>query len=282
MRHDLRSINDEALLEACSLLPWELRLHRFVWSGTGCLTWLILYSLPLVAFYLLPRRPHITASLIVAAAVFTLIPAALTYLGIDALANRRRNVYWAELKRRYGGADLGVYLRDTQDEAEAGRGRDAEACIVLSGWALPHGGAWVVRAWLRPDGGWVERATLRPHFLSDERADEVRVATGEASLSAEDAADLKRLADAATKDWPRRVVSAVMDGVPVEVAVWVRGRGIVRLGSCNLAGIPDRKRNLPVVQLMLRVSELGGRVNGPPVAFGAYDGQKNQIQLGEV
>jgi hypothetical protein len=235
-----------------------------------------------VAFYLLPRRPQAPASLIVAAVVFTLIPAGLTYLGIDALANRRRKVYWTELKRRFGGAELGAYLRDTQDEAETGRGPDAEACVVLSGWALPHGGAWVIRAWLRSDGGWVERATLRPHFLSEERADDVRVTAAKAPLTAGDAADLKRLMDAARRDWPRRVVSAVMDGAPAEVAVWVRGGRIVRLGSCNLAGIPDRERNLPVVQLMLRVSELGGKVNGPPVAFGAYDAQKNQIHLGEV
>ena len=271
-------MSDHELLDACTLLPWERGLHRFVWSGVGCAAGLVMFAIPPVLVYLLRGGVRGAGASAAVAAVTLIIPALWAYFGVHSLAVRRRNRYWHEIKRRFAGLETKHYLRDVESRAMTG-----SACVVLTGAALPHGGAWLVRAWLYPGGtGRVERRSLRPSYLVGETAQDIEVESGDAPLEAEEAEALRVLINEAVAHRGRIVHSEARDGAPAEVAVWAWELGVVKTGRCNLAGVPANREHLPVVRLMRRVWELGRKVPGDGQPFGSFNSTTGAIQLGEV
>jgi len=203
------------------------------------------------------------------------------YFQVEAAALRRRGVYWREIQRRYAGLKLKECVREVEQQSAGGRYAAAEACVVVTGHALPSTAVWLIRAWLLSgDGGWVERRNLVPGYLQGDDASGTLKEAGDASISADESERLRRLIDEAAADRTRHVPSTVFDGDPAEVAVWVRGRGVVLSGDFNLAGVPAAKEELPVVRLIRGVRDLGSKVPLTPLAVGACNALTGQIQLG--
>ena len=280
MRTDPRLMSDQQLLAACTLRPWERRLRNAFLSGLGCAAQLAAAAAAVAV------APGLVPSLDFPKSLVLVLPVLWLELCLamaaHSLAERRRNVFWREIGRRYGGTRLKDCVRELDDDTAQGASRArADACVILGGAALPHGGSWLVRVWLLPHGGGaVERRSVSPGYLADDSAEHVRLAAGEAPLTAEEADGLRGLLDAARDSRNRRVDSDVKDGAPAEVAVWLRGRGVVFTGECNLAGIPPAAQNLPVVRLMQAVQALGAKVTSPPLLVGAFNHRTGEILLG--
>jgi len=199
---------------------------------------------------------------------------AMLFIAALAKIHARGGIYWNELRRRYAE----VSEEEAEQEASPGGRREgADLRVSVAGAALPHGGGWVTVVWLWPDGrGVVERRTLSPSVPRN--VGDIRFGSGEVALTAEECARVRALA---APPFGGNVRSTVKDGAPARVVVWERGRGVVRRGSCNLAGVPKRRRGDPMIQLMMCVAELGWRAGGEALLTGSCDWSGN-IELGEV
>jgi hypothetical protein len=194
-----------------------------------------------------------------------LVLAGTLYVGLMAFVERRRRVYWAELQRRYAEPGLEQVGRETPG---GGRRAGVDVVVIVTGRALPHGGYWLTRVWLQADGrGSVERRTLSPLVLPGPR-EPIRLGAGEVPLPPGEGTRVRELARA---EFGGHIPATVKDGAPARVVVWEHGRGVTRRGSCNLAGVPERNRDDPMIRLMTCVEELGRRVDGPALLTGSCD-----------
>jgi hypothetical protein len=252
MRLAPRSLSDEALVKECDLLPWERKLHRFAWSGTGCATgWVVALGPAFLCSLLIrPWNLHPLPAAVIGTAV--MVTSVSLYILLVSTAQRRRKPYWRELQRRYAGLPLDEYVREADSHS-------GDACITLTGSNPPADAAWLVHVTLHGDGdgyavaGKIERRELSPAWALGESPGPVTMASADLQLDAPQAEALRLLANRAVADGSRSVSSTVIDGAPAELAVWVRRRGLVLRGRCNLAGVSAANESLPVVQLMRRV-----------------------------
>ena len=278
------SLSDEQLLEQCEFLPWERRLHEWTWSWRGCGTSLLFAGACIWLAYRLGRPflvyDFVTFFLIGAG----LMLAPLAFFQMDDLAERRRNRYWAELQRRYAGAAPDTYVNQIQAETATAGAEPPDLALVLAGHALPHGGTWLVRVVLRPDGcGKVERRTLQPGRLDGVGKDLAGAARfkGSAPLSPNECDEVRTLVDEALAAGPKvSVMSEVMDGSPAELAVYRRGSGVVLRADCNLCGVPERHKARPAIRLMLLADRLGRKVVAPHTLIGSCNALTGEVRVG--
>jgi hypothetical protein len=268
-------MSDAELIEACRLTPQERRWEQTLDSRWGCGSVLLVVAIVLYvanAAWKWAAGGGLHWGVLILSGFFM---AGTLYLRLHGWAERRREVYWAELRRRYAEPGLDEMERET---TQGGRRAGADRVVIVHGAALPHGGYWLTRVWLRPDGGgWVERRTLSPFVLPGAR-EPIRLGAGEVPLSPEENARVRELAAA---EFRGHISATVKDGAPARVIVWERGRGVTRRGSCNLAGVPERKREHPMIRLMTVVEELGRRVDVPGLLVGSCDFAGN-IRIGEM
>jgi len=281
MNHELRALSDEQLLEACHLNPREKRLGDFADSKLGCLVCLVLGAavaglvrIGLASITTPDKRGIVTFVAIVA----LVLVAFMLWLRLHAFVERRRTRYWNELKRRYAGGDASVYLQEIRSADQF-----PEIAFVFAGAALPSGGRWVtlVRLWSDVRGELVARR-LNPSVLHGDRIYQVRLRAGRIELPAERIGELKKLVGELEESRCFDIRSNVIDGCPAEVYVLKRdNRGVIR-ARCNLAGIPEDKRDVPAVRLMLELSELSEQIPLPTLIAGTYNGLTNSINVGGI
>jgi hypothetical protein len=268
-------MSDAELIEACRLTPQERRWADTLDSRWGCGGALLVAAVALYAVNTAWRWALGGGLHWAALAWAGVVLVGTLYIGLMAFVERRQRAYWAELRRRYAEPGLDEVERET---TQGGRRAGVDRVVIVTGAALPHGGYWMTRVWLQADGnGWVERRTLSPFVLAGGR-EPIRLGAGEAPLAAEEAARVRDLAGA---EFGGHITATVKDGAPARVVVWERGRGVTRRGSCNLAGVPERKRDYPMIRLMTYVEELGRRVAAPALLMGSCDFAGN-IRLGEM
>lgn len=258
------SMSDDELRAACAPRPWELHLERL-----GCLLSLVVSACSAGAgAWLCSRIPGAgTAQVVGGGTVLFCFVSVASLLHVGRAAGRRRAPFRAELRFRYGMSPAARYL----DEERAVQGEGSPTwSLLLTAAALPHGGhRWVrIRAWRTP----APRARLEVRTVSwTDGSDEIehaQVVRREAELPEQAWARIVKLLEDPGLGSLTTVESRVVDGLPCTMAVVDRESGRVHSASCNLAGLPDDRRDHPTVRLAQAILDAGARASGLPLLVG--------------
>ncbi len=161
------------------------------------------------------------------------------------LAGLPKQAYREELAWRRGLASFSRYV----EEARAELARSGADWIVLFTMAvLPHGGSW----WLRIALTEVPQVSAQARFLvsgPDLPYSQLERRLPDATLK-EMLAMLNGLDLAALMDIP----ATVLDGTPCRLAILRREPEALAVGSCNLGGLDDGRRQLPTVATCLKLA----------------------------
>jgi hypothetical protein len=185
---------------------------------------------------------------------------------------------WSTFRRSMGKEELSFSLEEAHHLMKQPEAPDW--LLLLEGAALPHGGARHIRLSLRETPAAVGHlSVITRSFVSPMEDPLAQIEFTEADLTQDVCEPILDHLKSLQPGSPLRLPDSVKDGFPCSITVLRKSPFVVMEAECNLSGVSEEERQLPLIHLMAWMCELSLIMGSSPLMVGSCDKYGN-IRIG--